>query len=311
MSWGSPGSYLPKTRVSTSSRGAGQGSPQVERPERGEGPPQVEQTERGEGPPRDKIDLNADIGESFGIYQAGHDEMLMRSITSGSVACGFHAGDPSVMRRTVRHAVGAGVAIGAHPGFPDLVGFGRRELKADPDDVFDFVLYQIGALSAIARVEGVRLQHVKPHGALYNMSARNTEMAEAIARAVAKFDDTLSLVGLPGSELLSAGARIGLRVAAEGFADRSYEPDGTLTPRNIANSVLSEPDHVADRAVRMVRERKVTARDGSVLTLDVDTICVHGDTPGAAALAAAVRAGLEKAGITVASLGQNSKTLRH
>jgi 5-oxoprolinase (ATP-hydrolysing) subunit A len=249
-----------------------------------------------------RVDLNADIGESFGIYQTGHDEMLMRSITSGSIACGFHAGDPSVMRRTVRLAVRAGVAIGAHPGFPDLVGFGRREINADPQDIFDFVLYQIGALSAVAKAEGARLQHVKPHGALYNMSARNTEMAEAIARAVAAFGEPLTMVGPPGSELLSAAARLGLPVAAEGFADRSYEPDGSLTPRHLADSVLSDPGSVAQRAVRMIRDHKVTARDGSTLTLQVDTICVHGDTPDAADLAAAVRAGLEQAGITVAAL---------
>jgi UPF0271 protein len=248
------------------------------------------------------MDLNADIGESFGIYQTGNDEMLMRSITSGSIACGFHAGDPSVMRRTVRHAVRAGVAIGAHPGFPDLVGFGRREINANPQEIFDFVLYQIGALSGLAKAEGARLQHVKPHGALYNMSARNTGMAEAIARAVAAFDDTLVLVGLPGSELLSAGTRLGLRVAAEAFADRSYEPDGTLTPRHVAHAVLTEPGRVAARAVRIVRDGKVAARDGSTLTLQVDTICVHGDTPDAAALAAAVRTALEQAGIIVAAL---------
>jgi len=246
--------------------------------------------------------LNADIGESFGIYHVGHDDMLLRSITSGSIACGFHAGDPSVMRRTVRQAVRAGVSIGAHPGFPDLVGFGRREINADPQDIFDFVLYQIGALSALAKAEGAGLRHVKPHGALYNMSATNKEMAEAIARAVAAFDETLLLVGLPGSELLAAGTRLGLRLAAEGFADRSYEPDGTLTPRHLADSVLTEPGRVADRAVRMARDHKVTARDGSTLVLDVDTICVHGDTPDAAALAAAIRAALEQAGMTVASI---------
>ncbi|HTL01816.1 MAG TPA: 5-oxoprolinase subunit PxpA, partial [Vicinamibacterales bacterium] len=193
-------------------------------------------------------------------------------------------------------------SIGAHPGFPDLVGFGRREINADPQDIFDFVLYQIGALSALAKAEGAGLRHVKPHGALYNMSATNKEMAEAIARAVAAFDETLLLVGLPGSELLAAGTRLGLRLAAEGFADRSYEPDGTLTPRHLADSVLTEPGRVADRAVRMARDHKVTARDGSTLVLDVDTICVHGDTPDAAALAAAIRAALEQAGMMVASL---------
>jgi len=287
-------SSLWKTRVSTRSRSAG-----------GEGPPPLDENsgrpEQGRGT-REKIDLNADIGESFGIYHVGHDDMLLRSITSGSIACGFHAGDPSVMRRTVRQAVRAGVSIGAHPGFPDLVGFGRREINADPQDIFDFVLYQIGALSALAKAEGAGLRHVKPHGALYNMSATNKEMAEAIARAVAAFDETLLLVGLPGSELLAAGTRLGLRLAAEGFADRSYEPDGTLTPRHLADSVLTEPGRVADRAVRMARDHKVTARDGSTLVLDVDTICVHGDTPDAAALAAAIRAALEQAGMMVASL---------
>jgi UPF0271 protein len=250
-----------------------------------------------------RVDLNADIGESFGVYQAGDEVRLLRSITSGSIACGFHAGDPSVMRQTVRHAARAGVAIGAHPGFPDLVGFGRREINAKPQEIFDFVLYQVGALHAIAKAEGVRLQHVKPHGALYNMSARRKDVAEAIAGAIAAFDDTLMLVGLPESELLGAGSRLGLRVACEAFADRSYEPDGTLTPRHLADSVLSEAGRVAERAVRMVCDRQVVARDGSALTLQVDTICIHGDTPDAAGLAAAVRLGLERSGVQVAPLG--------
>ena len=162
-----------------------------------------------------RIDLNADIGESFGIYTIGHDGLLLRSITSGSIACGFHAGDPSVMRQTVRAASRAGVSIGAHPGFPDLIGFGRREMKVEPREVADLVLYQVGAIHAMAKAEGVALRHVKPHGALYNMSVRRGEIAEAIARAVASFDGALVLVGLPGSELLSAGARLGLRVAHE------------------------------------------------------------------------------------------------
>ena len=251
-----------------------------------------------------RVDLNADIGESFGIYNVGNDELLLLCITSGSIACGFHAGDPSVMRRTVRLAARAGVAVGAHPGFPDLAGFGRREINAEPQEIADLVLYQIGALGAVARAEGLRLQHVKPHGALYNMSVRRKDVAEAIARAVASFDETLLLVGLPGSELLSAGARLGLRVAGEAFADRSYEPDGTLTPRHLADSVLTEPGRAADRAVRMVRDSTIIARDGSTLPIKVDTICVHGDTKDAAELAAAVRAGLEQAGITVAALGQ-------
>lgn len=249
-----------------------------------------------------QIDLNADVGESFGIYKIGDDELLLRTITSGSIACGFHAGDPAVMRHTVRMAAQAGVSIGAHPGFPDLAGFGRREMAIEPREIADLVLYQLGALSAIAKAEGAALRHVKPHGALYNMSVRRADTAEAIARAVASFDDTLVLVGLPGSELLSAASRLGLSVAAEGFADRSYEADGSLTPRHLAGAVVSEPGHAAERAVRMVRDGKVAARDGSTLSLKVDTICVHGDTPGAPDLAAAVRAGLEQAGITVAPL---------
>ena len=246
--------------------------------------------------------MNADIGESFGVYTAGNDDLLLRSITSGSIACGFHAGDPSVMRETVRAAVRAGVSIGAHPGFPDLVGFGRREMQLEPREIADVVLYQLGALKGIAKAEGGKLRHVKPHGALYNMSVRRAEVAEAIARAVASFDAGLVLMGLPGSELLSAGARLGLSVAAEAFADRSYEPDGTLTPRHFADSVLSEPGQAVERAVRMVRDGKVVARDGSTLPLKVDTICVHGDTPHAAEIAAAVRLGLEQAGIEVQAL---------
>lgn len=249
-----------------------------------------------------RVDLNADIGESSGTHQTGNDELLFRSITSGSIACGFHAGDPSVMRTTVRLAACAGVAVGAHPGFADLAGFGRREVDADPSAIVDMVLYQVGALSAVARAEGVRLRHVKPHGALYNMSVHRTDVAEAIATAVASFDDALLLIGLPGSHLLAAGTRLGLRVAAEAFADRSYEPDGSLTPRHLANAVLSDAAGAAARAVRMVHDGVIVARDGSTLSVKVDTICVHGDTPGAAALAAAVRAGLEAAGVTVQAL---------
>jgi UPF0271 protein len=249
-----------------------------------------------------RIDLNADIGESFGVYRTGSDHLLFRTITSGNVACGFHAGDPGVMRETVRAAAGAGVVLGAHPGFPDLAGFGRREMEIEPAAIQDLVLYQIGALAAIARAEGVPLRHVKPHGALYNMSARRTEMADAIARAVASYDKTLVLVGLPGSELLAAGSRLGLRVAADGFADRSYEADGSLTPRRFPDSVFTDASRVAERALKMVKERQVTARDGSVVTLDIDTICVHADTPHAADLAAAIRAGLEAQGVTIAPL---------
>jgi 5-oxoprolinase (ATP-hydrolysing) subunit A len=248
------------------------------------------------------VDLNADIGEVVSIHDDENDERLLRTITSGNIACGFHAGNPAVMRRTVRLAVRAAVAIGAHPSFRDVEGFGRRDMHLEPEEITDLVVHQVAALAAIARDEGTSLRHVKPHGALYNMSARHADIAEAIALAIRYLDADLRLVGLPGSELLSAGMRAGLSVAAEGFADRAYEPDGSLTPRQIAGAVLTEPVSVVERAVQMVRDGKVVARDGSTFSLKVDTICVHGDTPGAADLADAVRAGLEQAGITVAPL---------
>lgn len=249
-----------------------------------------------------RVDLNADIGEGSSIHDCGGDERLLRTITSGSIACGFHAGDPVVMRHTVRMAARAGVSIGAHPSFRDIDGFGRREMNVEPGEITALVLSQIEALAAIAKSEGAALRHVKPHGALYNMSARRADIAEAVARAVASFDATLVMVGLPASELLAAASRLGLSVAAEAFVDRSYEPDGKLTPRHVRGAVLSEPDGAAERAVRMVREGKVVARDGSNLSLKVDTICVHGDTPGAAELAAAVREGLERAGVELRAL---------
>ena len=250
-----------------------------------------------------RIDLNCDMGESFGAYTIGQDEALMRNVTSANIACGFHAGDPSVMRRTVRLALKSEVAIGAHPGFPDLVGFGRRDMKATPQEVEDLVLYQVGAVAAIAAAEGVCLQHVKPHGALYNMAARDPELARAIARAVAAFDSSLILFGLAGSSLLAAGRAASLHVAAEAFADRAYEPDGTLAPRGKPGSVLHDADALVWRVLRMVRERSVAAIDGSTIPLQVDTICVHGDTPGAAELTARLRAGLEAAGIKVRPIG--------
>jgi UPF0271 protein len=250
-----------------------------------------------------RVDLNADIGESFGAWSTGSDEQLLSSITSGSVACGYHAGDPSVMRRTVRLALRAGVAIGAHPGFPDLVGFGRREMHIAPGDVANLVLYQVGALSAIARAEGASLRHVKPHGALYNMAARRRDIAEAIVSAVASFGEPLIVVGPPGSELLAAAARSGLTPAAEGFADRGYEPDGSLSPRDQPGAVLRDPAVAANRALAMVRDGRLEARDGSSLRLRVDTICIHGDTAGAADIAAAIRSRLTASGIEVRSLG--------
>jgi 5-oxoprolinase (ATP-hydrolysing) subunit A len=250
-----------------------------------------------------RVDLNSDLGESFGAYTIGQDPILLTHITSANVACGFHAGDPGVMRATVSQARQHGVAVGAHPGFPDLVGFGRRELHASPREVEDFVVYQIGALSAIAAAQGVRLQHVKPHGALFNMAVRDAALADAIARATAAVDRSLILFGLPGSELIAAGRRAGLPTACEVFADRAYERDGTLVSRRKAGAVIHDPDAVVERVVRMATERTVQAVDGSVVRLELDTICVHGDTPGAADLAARIRAALAAAGVDVRPVG--------
>jgi 5-oxoprolinase (ATP-hydrolysing) subunit A len=250
-----------------------------------------------------RIDINSDLGESFGAYAIGHDEGLMHAITSANVAAGFHAGDPSVLRDTIRLAKANHVAVGAHPGFPDLVGFGRRELNVTAREAEDMVLYQVAAVAGVAAAEGVRLQHVKPHGALFNMAVRNAELSTSIAKAVAAFDRALILFGLPGSEILAAGRAAGLRVAAEVFADRAYEPDGSLASRRKPGAVIHDADAVVARAVRMVKERTVVATDGSVVALEADTICVHGDTPGSDALAAKIRAGLEAAGVTVTAIG--------
>jgi UPF0271 protein len=248
------------------------------------------------------VDLNSDLGESFGAWAMGHDEALMPSITSANVACGFHAGDPSVIRQTIRLAKRHDVAVGAHPGFGDLVGFGRREMSLSPAELEDLVLYQLAAIAGVAATEGVRLQHVKAHGALYNMAARDASLARAIARAVVAFDPALILFGLPNSALLHEGQAAGLRVAAEVFADRTYEADGSLTSRRVAGSVIHDPADVVSRAVVMIVTGQVTATDGTVVPLRADTICLHGDTPGAADLARKVRAALESAGVKVASL---------
>jgi UPF0271 protein len=250
-----------------------------------------------------RIDLNADLGESFGAYTLGDDSGLMKSMTSVSVAAGFHAGDPSVLRTTIRLAKESRVAVGAHPGFPDLMGFGRRELLVSPSDAEDLVLYQVAAVAGVAAAEGLRLQHVKPHGALYNMAARSRPLAMAIARAVAAVDTSLILLGPPGSELIAAGEALGLRTAAEAFADRAYRPDGSLAPRSEPGALIHDPAIVLDRALRLVKQQTLVALDGKVLRIEAETLCLHGDTPGAAALAAALRRGLEAGGVVVRALG--------
>jgi UPF0271 protein len=250
-----------------------------------------------------RVDLNADVGESFGAYTSGNDEALLPLVTSASVAAGFHAGDPSVLRRTIRLAASHGVAIGAHPGFPDLVGFGRRNIQVSPADAEDFVLYQIAAVAGVAAAAGVSLQHVKPHGALYNMAVKDSALAEAIVRAIAAFDAQLIVLGLPGSELLHAAQRRGLRTAADAFADRAYDADGSLRARTKPDAVIHDPALVVARAVRMVTEGVVEAVDGTVVSLRVDTLCLHGDTPDATLLAASLRRGLEAANVAVKAIG--------
>jgi UPF0271 protein len=231
------------------------------------------------------IDLNCDLGESFGSYSLGNDAAIMPFITSANIACGFHAGDPSVMQVTVQLAKKHGVAIGAHPGWPDLQGFGRREMKITPAETEALVLYQIGALAGFVRAEGFELRHVKPHGALYNQAAKDTALAEAIARAVKRFSVNLILVGLAGSGLVEAGRAIGLKVAGEAFPDRGYNPDGTLMSRNLPGAVLTEPQEVAKNAARLAREG---IRFGERVIIP-DTLCLHGDHPQAVENARQVR----------------------
>ncbi len=250
------------------------------------------------------IDLNCDMGESFGAYTIGRDAEVMPSITSANVACGFHAGDPTVMRETVRLAKAHGVAVGAHPGLPDLVGFGRREMAIGARELENAVAYQVGALAGIAAGEAVRLQHVKAHGALYNMAAKDRSLADAIARGVAAVDASLILLGLPDSDLLRAGESCGLKVAAEGFADRAYEPDGSLVSRRKPGAVIHDAEAVVARVLRMARERVVRAIDGADIPLPVSTICTHGDTPGAEVLVRRLREALERDGVRVQPFGR-------
>lgn len=250
-----------------------------------------------------RIDLNADVGESFGPYTIGADADVLPHVTSANVACGGHGGDPSVMRRTVRLAVDCGASPGAHPGYADLMGFGRRDIAMDPQEVEDLVVYQIGALAGVAAAEGAQLGHVKPHGALYNRAARDRPLADAIARAVRAVDRRLILFGGSGSCLVEAGEALGLRTAAEVFADRAYRADGSLVSRREPGAVLTDPATVAERALRLIEHGEVAAITGEVIRLRRDTICLHGDTPGAGDLAAALRARLEEAGVRLASVG--------
>lgn len=252
-----------------------------------------------------RIDLNADVGEAFGAWSMGADEELLAQVTSANVACGFHAGDPSVIDKTVASAVLAGVAVGAHPGYLDLRGFGRREMRLPAGEVEADVVYQVGALATFARAHGTPLTHVKPHGALYNQAADDPELALAIARGVARVDRELRLVGLAGSSAMGrAAAACGLRFAAEAFVDRAYDSRGRLVPRSRPGALIDDPQLVAAAAVRLVRERVALAIDGGEVAVEADTLCLHGDTPRAPELARAVREALEAAGVSVRALAR-------
>jgi UPF0271 protein len=252
---------------------------------------------------RATMDLNADLGEGFGAWTMGDDAGVLEFVTSANIACGFHAGDPRVIDRTVALAVEAGVALGAHPSHYDLRGFGRRTIAADPAEVEADVLYQVGAVLAFAKSHGRPLVHVKPHGALYNQAAVDGGLARAIARGVARVSRDLVLVGAASSPVMRAAAGAeGLRFAAEAFADRAYEKDGTLVPRSRAGAVITDTAEAAARAVRIAREGRIEATGGTVISLVADTICLHGDTPGAVDHARAVRAALEGSGIAVRPL---------
>ncbi|MFB1097476.1 LamB/YcsF family protein [Terribacillus sp. JSM ZJ617] len=249
------------------------------------------------------IDLNSDLGESFGAYTIGNDEEVLKYISSANIACGFHAGDHNVMLETVKTAADLGVGIGAHPGFPDLAGFGRREMKLSPKEIYNLVVYQVGAIQGAAKACGTYVQHVKPHGALYNMASKDSAIAEAIATAVHAVDSKLVLFGLAGSELVRAGEKAGLNVAQEVFADRTYQADGTLTPRSQANAMIHDVTVAVDRVIRMIQEGKVTAVDGTDINIQADTICVHGDEPEALQFVQQLRERLQAEQITIQNFG--------
>lgn len=223
------------------------------------------------------IDLNCDMGESFGAFTIGNDEAIMDYVSSVNIACGFHAGDPSVMRKTVALAIARNVSVGAHPGYPDLQGFGRREMKLSPPELYDMVVYQVGALMGFASAAGIKVRHVKPHGALYNTAATDTSIAAVIARAVHDIDKDLLLVGLSGSQMIIEGRKLGLRTVSEVFADRTYQEDGTLTPRTSANALITVPAKAAAQVAQMVLRKTVTSVSGKEIPVVAETVCIHGD----------------------------------
>lgn len=251
------------------------------------------------------MDINCDLGESYGHYKIGFDVQVMPHITSANVACGLHAGDPNVIAHTVSLAKKHNVAVGAHPGFPDLQGFGRREMKLSSEEVRNLVIYQIGALQAFAKASGMSPQHVKPHGALYNMAMKDASLAKAIGGGIKAVDSKLIVFARTKSEMAKVATKAGMRVALEVFADRAYNSDGSLVSRAMTGAVVENPKTVTKRAIEMVKEKRVVAVDGKVVDLgEVDTICVHGDNLKAVALVRALRKGLEKAGIEVVAVGR-------
>ena len=248
------------------------------------------------------IDLNSDLGESFGAYTLGMDEKLMEYITSANVACGWHAGDPLVMQKTIRAAAKNGVAVGAHPGYPDLMGFGRREIKITPEEAYTYVLYQLGALDAFARTEGVKIQHVKPHGALYNQACKDEKLASAICRAAQAFDRELIVLAPYNSAFRTAAETIGLPFAGEFFADRAYLPDGSLVPRSQPGAVIHDADEACRRVLQMAREGTVTCLDGTELTMRCVSVCVHGDNAEALSTVKKIRGALEDDGVLLRAM---------
>ncbi|WP_100486692.1 LamB/YcsF family protein [Sporolactobacillus pectinivorans] len=248
-----------------------------------------------------QIDLNCDLGESFGHYVIGNDARVLPLISSANVACGFHAGDFSVMHRTVTQAKDNHVAVGAHPGLPDLEGFGRREMKVTPSEVYDMVVYQIGALRAVAAAQKIRLNHVKPHGALYHMAAEHEKIAEAVAQAIADLDPELLLFGMDGTYLTKAGEKAGLHVIYEAYADRTYQPDGSLTPRSQPGALITNTDQALNQVLQMIQRGVVKTAGGREIPVRAETICVHGDGAAALAFAGTIRSELQKCGITIAA----------
>lgn len=250
-----------------------------------------------------KVDLNCDLGESFGNYTLGLDGEVIKFVSSANVACGFHASDPLVMQKTVKMAKEAGVAVGAHPGYPDLVGFGRRNLSVQPAELKAMVQYQIGALKAFCQAEKIGLQHVKPHGAMYNMAAKDEKLAFAIAEGIAEIDPSLILLGLSGSEMLKAAEKLGLKAKKEVFADRAYEEDGTLVARTKPGAMILNEDEAIERVLGMVKFGKVKAVTGREIGIEADSVCVHGDSPKALEFVKKINAALSGEGICVAAMG--------